>query len=283
MLGLGQAEATKKCQWCCKWLPCSAFATNAKTGALYGKCETCRPKHLASNNSSPNRAAITKRYKDSDAGKASNKRYKAGEAGKASASRFAAKRTKRRHQSAAMRLDDTIMAAANRLIGGRQQTSPTFLQRTAFATESHFLSVVSASCERRGFHWDDHGATWEVDHKIPREAYDFDDPDDVRRCWSGDNVHVLSVADNAEKSWKLLDHWIASAGPGCFPAAWQGRAPTEEMKQAHHDKMLAAKALADAEARESLEAPDSVADDEEDDDSDSAFEGESMQGAGSST
>jgi hypothetical protein len=231
-------------------------ATKRYNASDVGKARTSRA------NTSEAGKAAKKRYSDGEAAKASRKRYKESETGKASTKRSADKRMERRQQSPAMRLDATILSASNHLICGRRQTSPTFLERTALASENAFLAVVSASCAANGFDFDGHGVVWELDHKIPREAYDFGNPDDVKRCWSASNLHAMTLSDNREKSWKLIDYWITSAGPSCFPAAWNGAPPTEEMKKAHHDNMLAEKALADAAAVKVASFFDDSSDDE---------------------
>jgi hypothetical protein len=187
--------------------------------------------------------ASRQRYRHGETGKASNKRYKHGDAGKATAKRFVAKLRSRRQQSSAMRMDNKVLCNAHKLIAGLVSHSPKFLERTSFHSCEEFVALVRARCVASGFNFDRHDDEWQLDHKIPRAAYDFDEPGDAKHCWSLANVHVLSVSDNWEKSWKLLDHWIASAGVDCFPAAWQGRPPTEAMKKAHADKMMAAKAL----------------------------------------
>ena len=333
MMSLKQAGPTKKCLHCCKHLPTTSFTTNPKSGGLYSKCETCRPKHaakshvgrkekvaaakaafdpanppatwtcgncgvqpfakfginkttgmphaqctvhhasmlesLAEHKKGESGKATEKRYKNGESGKAANKRYRDGEAGQAAADRFIAKRQKRRQESDAMRLDDTIMTASSKLIRGEIETSPTFVERTAFTSVKAFLDVVNASCAANGLEFDKR-ETWELDHKIPREAFDFDDLEDVKRCWSAANIHVMTNAANQKKSWKLEDEWIASAGEECYPAKWMGKPPTEEMKKAHAEKMMSEKAIADAE--------------DEFDDEDDEFEGEEAceESAGSS-
>jgi hypothetical protein len=116
--------------------------------------------------------------------------------------------------------------------------------------------------------------------EIPEEAYDFDNPEDVLRCWSPANITAMTHHDNMEKSWKLTDHWIASAGPACYPRSWQNCPPTDEMKKAHHDRMIAPKPVG-----EQLESPASDASDYEEYESDSEEEFEACgdQGAGSSS
>jgi hypothetical protein len=277
MLGLRQAGASKKCGRCCKWLSLDAFAINSKSGSPYSKCETCRPKHATSAHTSVNRAAKNAAYKKTDKGKAAKKRYREGDAGQATLKRSSVKRQKRRQESPAMRLALCIKAAANVLLIGRNETSPTFLERTSFDSEAQFLAHMEAECRKNGLDFEDRDS-WTIDRKIPEEAYDFDNPDDVLRCWSPSNITAMTGHDNKEKSWKLIDHWIASAGPACYPLSWQNKLPTEEMKKAHHDRMVAPKPIG-----EQLESPASnESDSEESDSEEDEFEACEVQGAGSS-
>jgi hypothetical protein len=200
-----------------------------------------------------------KEYKQSEAGKEADKRYREGEAGQEAAKRFVSNRAERRRASTAMRMDNTIHCASNRLISGRYKTSPTFVERTGFASESAFLAAVEATFQT-GMTFANHSTVWELDHKIPREAYDFDDPEDVRRCWSPKNVHALTCSTNKEKSWKLVDQYIFEAGVECLPVAWKGQFPDADFKIAHAAKMMARKILEDeaaAEAEEEEERPSS--------------------------
>ena len=197
--------------------------------------------------------AVEKRYAESDAGKATQKRYREGDAGQETAKRFADNRQDRRRASPAMQMDHAIQCASNRLISGRHQASPKFIARTGFASETAFLAAVEATFAP-GMTFANHGHVWELDHKIPREAYDFDDPEDVKRCWSPKNVHALTKAANLEKSWKLVDQYVAEAGVETFPVAWNGQFPDADVKIAHAAKMLARKILED-EAAVAAEQP----------------------------
>ena len=253
-MGLRQAGATKKCGKCSR----NVYTTNPNTGKLYSLCETCRLKHnarlVAHYNTDAGKAAKEqyqqsdagkakiKQYKQSDAGKANRKRYRSGDAGKAAVERGRAKRQIRRRESPAMRLELNIKCLANKLLIGKYKTSPTFLRCTAFKSERKFRAHMKAECKERGLKFKAR-STWEIDRKIPVEAYDFDNPEDVLRCWSPANVTALTKLENLEKSWKLIDSWIHSAGPACFPLAWQNRMPTDEMKKAHDDRMKAIKSV----------------------------------------
>jgi len=219
----------------CGLQPLEAFGLNPTTGKPLTRCKPCNEKNNAQD----------AEYKKTEAGKAVRKKYNESEIGKAAVKRFRDNRTERRHESTAMRMDDTIMSASNSLIRGRYMTSPTFLERTSFTSEVHYLSVLEATFEGE-MTLANHGPVWEVEHKIPREAYDFDDPEDVNRCWSAKNVHAMTVAANKEKSWQLLDEYITAAGVANFPKAWNGKHPDAAFKAIHNAKMMAWKMLADA-------------------------------------
>lgn len=271
------AKELLRCNYC-GWQPASEFDVSERTGKHYTNCREHHPITLE----------LKAAYEKTENGKASRKRAQTSEKGLACAARSSSKRKKRHQKSAAMRLKNAIKCAASDLIAGRHETSPTFVESTN-VSETAFVAHVRAACAAQGINFDDR-KSWQIEHKIPCEAFNFDDPDDVRRCWSLSNVHVMTEADNKEKSWKLLDHWIASAGPSCFPAAWMGTPPTDEMKKAHAHKMLAAKALAESadvedeeNDEENSDEEDDEASEESDDDEQPRGEFENMQGAGSSS
>ena len=262
MLGLQQAGEFKKCARCKQELSTSEYFTkNPKTNDWYSKCERCRPNHLKTNNSSANSKENNKRgkekyrasdhgkaaeqlYRQSDAGKDRAKRARTSEAGKATVERFTQHRQDRHRASSAMRMDRAIVCASSQLLSDHRKTSPTFLERTGFASEQEFFDAVEATFHLvPGAKWDNYGTVWQLDHKIPREAYDFNNPEDIKRCWSAKNVHAMTPEANKEKSWKLEDRYIAEAGVECYPLAWDGKAPDEAFKKAHTEKMLAPKSV----------------------------------------
>ena len=212
--------------------------------------------------------AAYKRYKSGDAGKAAAKRYHEGDAGQAATKRRADHRQDRRRASPAIQLDSAIQCASHKLISGSIQTSPTFVQRTGFESAEDFLSVVYETFVTGVMTFSNHGTAWHLDHKIPREAYDFDNPVDIKRCWSAKNVHAMTPAANMEKSWKLIDQYVAEAGVENFPVAWQGKFPDNDFKIAHAAKMMAQKMIEEDTNNQPsgsndfgpIEAPDSDSD-----------------------
>ena len=234
----------KKCDDCGPQ-PFAAFGTNSKTGELLSRCDPCNVKKLKRDTAYKKTdagKAVEKRYKSGDAGKAAEKRYREGDAGQAASNRSSDHRTARRRESPAMRMDDTIMSASNCLISGRYQTSPTFVERTSFESAAGYLKVIEKTFAP-GMTFANNGTVWEIDHKIPREAYDFDNPVDIKRCWSAKNVHAVTAAANKAKHWKLVDQYVAEAGVENFPVSWNGKFPDKDFKIAHDAKMTAHKII----------------------------------------
>jgi hypothetical protein len=245
MLGLGQAEATSKCADHKKQMPLSMFDRNPKTGLPYSKCRSCKAKADVADA----KYYGTERYKEKDkkrkknaTGKATAKRYKDGEAGQEAIQRGFEARKQRRRDDPAVAMMHAVHAAAKDLVSGRHQSSPTFVARTSFTSEASFLAHLEGILDAKGWTWEDHGTVWHIEHKIPQQAFDFSDPEDIKRCWSHANVHAMTKEENDEKHFKIIDSFCTEAGSDRFPKSWNGAIPTEEQKQAFYARVQAGQA-----------------------------------------
>ena len=56
-----------------------------------------------------------------------------------------------------------------------------------------------------GMTWENYGTVWEIDHKIPIAAFNFEAPEhiDFRLCWSLKNLQPLEALKNRSKGSKL--------------------------------------------------------------------------------
>ena len=228
----------------CGLCPRSSFECNKMTGLPLTHCIKCNrdmiDSHIEYNKTSVGKATH-RRFLDSEKGKECLKRARESDAAKATRKRHRKNKAKHYSKCPALRLNGRMVSKSNELIAGRQKTSKSFIELSGFASESEFLDAVKRGVQSKGMSYDMHGSGWQLDHRIPREAYDFNDPEDVRRCWSPKNVHVLSSADNHAKSWKLLDHYLMEAGAENFPVAWNGKLPDEEFKAKFHASCTAKK------------------------------------------
>ena len=255
-------DVLKKCLRCKQMLPGSAFGTHVHRGetVLYSSCKTCRPKHNAMavryNKSDKGKASHKKareKYKKSDKGKANNAKYMKSDKGKAVRANYlesaigkAAKKRVLAVQRArcakdpAYAMQRNITSLAARLLSGHQETSPKFVKRTGFRSESHFLKHMSKMAKKIGMSLKDHGKVLDCEHKIPIQAYDFRDPEDVKRCWSESNVRMMLSKENKEKSIKIIDELVLEVDPSCWPKSWNGKIPTDDEKEAFYAKCQSA-------------------------------------------
>ena len=92
-------------------------------------------------------------------------------------------------------------------------------EHTAFQTPSELFQLLTTSASAQGLA---SGEGW-VAHFVPQHWYDFNNLDDVRRCWHPANVGVQTVLDNKYDSWLLhvdsLERVPAEAFPEAYPKA----------------------------------------------------------------
>lgn len=56
-----------------------------------------------------------------------------------------------------------------------------------------------------GMSWDNYGmGGWEMDHKTPVALFDFNNPEEIRKCWSLSNIQPLWGLENKKKGKKIL-------------------------------------------------------------------------------
>jgi hypothetical protein len=200
----------------------------------YVKCGKCRARAKAWKKTKKGKAH-SKKFKTSEKGKAVNKRAHESEAGKESRKRKNATKRQRRAADPAFAMINAIGCAAAHLVSGERKKSPTFVQRTSFKSSVHFRNHIRSKIPN-GVLFKDHGKKWEVEHKIPVQAYDFSDKKDIKRCWSEANVHTMPPKENNEKNITIIDALCAEVGKEFWPQSWGGRIPNEQEKQAFYAK-----------------------------------------------
>jgi hypothetical protein len=53
--------------------------------------------------------------------------------------------------------------------------------------------------------WDNYGWDgWWIDHIIPRDQFDFKDPEQIKKCWKLSNLQPLWKMDNMAKGNKIV-------------------------------------------------------------------------------
>lgn len=230
----------QQCQWCRKILDVDvSFGINPSTQKPYVWCEPCRkgPAGSASREQS-------KKFFKTDKGKAVTSKYVKSDKGQARIVKARNHLNERRRNDPGLALDNKLLTIAAKLLRDPSSTNDEFVEKTSFTSASEFVAAVRCSTDKKEFKFSEFGETWVLDHKIPRTAFDFNDPEDVQRCWSKKNVHALTEVDNKAKWCKLLDHYLLEAGAENFPKAWNGQLPDEDFKKAFYQRCLSHKEVA---------------------------------------
>ena len=269
------SSGQKKCSHCRKVLPIDAFGTRVVKGeaVVMAVCVPCVPKKNANNakyKQSDKGKAANAKYDQSDKGKATNAKYKAGPSNALARKRELAIKKKRRKMDPAFRMMNKVACAARHLVTGEVLSSPTFVQRTGFESEGHFLRHLAKNLPD-GMEMRDHGKKWHIEHKIPQEAYDFSDPDEVKKCWSPFNVRGLDPRGNFEKSIQIIDEMCYQATVDLWPKWFNRTLPDEKTKQEFYAKC---KASHRSEAEEDEESEEEFSDSDEESEEDSSESGE---------
>jgi hypothetical protein len=248
------SSGVKNCGKCQKLLPVSVFGYKPD-GALFKQCEPCRENVNAAKKRYKDgdkfKATLTayyatgapqassKRYKETDEYEAWKKRYKDSNKNKERMRRMLDRQKDRRAANPEWKLMVNTITSAHMVLTGAIKNSPNFLTRTGWESDAFRIHVLASVPPGSGFTIANYGKTgvWEIDHRIPQQAYNFADPNDILRCWNPRNVRGISRVENKSKGMKLLDDQMAYVCADCFPASWNGEVPTEEERQAFYQRV----------------------------------------------
>lgn len=228
-------DGTRKCLRTRKTISIACFDVNPKTGNPYGSCVVCVPKNRAQHNTygaTSGGKAKRKIQNDKECSKEKKAIYRGSKIGKEKAkrrtdtdahrlecstfSKSAAGKAIRKKSYKKHKLSHNLMDAVGRVLKGAE--SPLVCAHTSFdevSLRAHFQHAIG-----------EHGKDWTVEHYIPRSAYDHNDPEDVKRCWSPANMHTMTSKGNKEKGHSILEEFVSQVPVEFFPKAWQGVART---------------------------------------------------------
>jgi hypothetical protein len=156
--------------------------------------------------------AIRRAWNNSESGKASAKMTSRGEKVKANQRRYRlsekGKATDKRQSS---KLSSKLGASLRRMVRGINQNPASLPSLGVFAenrdVQEHFVSTFEPwmTLENQGVHrrGDDYNTKWHIGHRIPRAVFNNANIEDVRRCWSRENVYAQCARANVE-NWKKL-------------------------------------------------------------------------------
>ena len=155
---------------------------------------------------------IKRAWSNSESGKASARKTSRGEKVKANGRRYRlsekGKATDKRYSS---KLSSKLSASLRRMVRGINQNPASLPSLGVFAdnrdVQEHIVSTFepwmtleNQGVRRRG---DDYNTKWHIGHRIPRAVFDSANIEDMRRCWSRENVYAQCARANVENGKKL--------------------------------------------------------------------------------
>jgi len=110
---------------------------------------------------------------------------------------------------------------------GRIQDSAVFGAATEFGSNAEFRTHLAETWKEWDIemNWENYGVVWNIDHRIPAEAYDHSIPENIDRCWSKANMRACPPAINGAKKDKVLKSQCDIVGSRFFPVEWGGEVP----------------------------------------------------------
>ena len=228
----------QRCAGCDKMIPLETFAVSQRDATKRIKrCPPCAQwwSDYQKNKRATDPTFVAKMtaHNHTAAGKKRTSKFKKSEKGKATAKRSHENRVVRMRTDPNLAKSRSLMKAAQRVINNHAAKSPTLVAETAFVSEAAFRQNLSDQFVGV-MEWSNYGDEWEVDHIIPRQAYDHTNPADVKRCWAPINIRPLPPLENTEKSFTIIDSLCEQVGVAHFPLAWNGRIPNEAEKGAFY-------------------------------------------------
>lgn len=142
------------------------------------------------------------------------RRYRLSEKGKAADKRQSSK------------LSSKLGASLRRMVRGINQNPASLPSLGVFAdnrdVQEHLVSTFEPwmTLENQGVRrcGDDYNTKWHIGHRIPRAVFDSANIEDMRRCWSRENLYAQCARTNVENGKKLtLTDWSFCSSNRCGP------------------------------------------------------------------
>lgn len=232
----------KTCLRTHKTISITCFDVNPKTGAAFGSCVVCVPKNRKQQNKyfgtdngkakrkiQNSKETIKKMkidWKTSATGKAKIKEYtssdkflkKCRDFSKTPNGKAIRKKSYQKHK-----FSISLLQKFWYIIKGGD--SPKTIALSSFRSAVHVRNHFRARIAGPSMKMSNYGKVWQCDHKIPRSAYNHDDPMDVKRCWSPENMQPVLCKENREKHVAIVKDIVETVPKEMWPASWCGVMP----------------------------------------------------------
>lgn len=132
------------------------------------------------------------------------------------------------------KMHNNICGKISRMITGAGYESQTVRASTMIESKETLREHFSSQFGESGMSWDNYGledGTWQIGHRIARAMYDHSNPDDVKRCWSLQNLFPQWSKENRELGVALPAEAELAELRDIFPSSWLGVCPVGSRRQ----------------------------------------------------
>jgi hypothetical protein len=173
------------------------------------------------------------KYRESEAGKASQKRrktkYHGSDKWRAQQDRQNERRRTKYSESELVRVNVALSNVVGKMVRGLRQTSRSLYSYTEFDDANALLDHL-ADYMKDGMTPDNYGSVWHIEHRVAKCWYSNTE-EDIRRCWSKANIRPDFGPDNHQKHIKIVDSVCIDVGSDFWPLSWNGEIPDEVCKR----------------------------------------------------
>ena len=184
-----------------------------------------------------NRAKLATRQKISKATehrKTQERGYRTNEKGKIREKKAQKKRRERIKSDPGLKLMHNMRSRMNQMLRLKQRRSGTFSSYTAFADGDAVRRHIESTW-LPGMTWENHGwrgtDIWNVGHRIALAMYDGNSKDDMRRCWSPQNMFAQWSIENQLLGVQLPSDSELLQMRDVWPASWSNELPDAAQRQ----------------------------------------------------
>lgn len=156
------------------------------------------------NDAKPNAVAYKRKYRKTERGRASIRKYEKSTHGKASRKAIA-----KRHNS---KMINRAGQSMRKMLLGIHPNPVSLVSLGCFKdnddAHDHFVSTFESwmNMDNYGHHvaGDSYKSKWNIGHRLPKCIFDGQNEDDLRKCWSKDNLYAQCARENEEANSALI-------------------------------------------------------------------------------
>lgn len=211
--------ATKRCSTCMVVKEAVCFPLSK------GQCTDCINSRRCDHRTTDRGQKTMQRQNKSKSHAKARLKWQRTDSGRSSMKRRNSNSRKIRKEDPGRHLEHNIMVKVRLMVKGTRKGSATVQKHTGFRDRHHIIDHLQ-SMFTEDMSFDNYGRYgWHVGHRIPRSAYDKDNPVDVLRCWNPDNIFPQWGDENISLQATLPSTNTLIALRHLWPISWNDTLP----------------------------------------------------------